>query len=146
MTSRRSNVIVGSVTRGGVNSFWYEWPATLRALEALDFDRVIPGHGSVQEGKSVPAEFRGYVEEVTEKVTRGVERGQPLDELRKTITPGALASLAANNTRRRVERELGVLFTPSKPGELLDGGVSGNVREVFTYLTERKGKHELPLR
>ena len=123
-----------------------EWPATLRALEALDFDRVIPGHGSVQAGKSVLAEFRGYVEEITEKVTRGVERGQPLDELQKTITPGALASLAANHTRRRVERELGVLFTPSKPGELLDGSVSSNVREVFTYLTERKGKAELPLR
>jgi cyclase len=27
-----------------------EWPATLRALEALEFDRVIPGHGSIQEG------------------------------------------------------------------------------------------------
>jgi cyclase len=123
-----------------------EWPATLRALEALDFDRVIPGHGAVQEGKSVLAEFRGYVEEVTEKVTRGVERGQPLDELQKTITPGALASLAANNTRRRVERELGILFTPSKPAELLDGSVASNIREVFTYLTERKGKRELPLR
>ena len=48
-----------------------EWPATLRALEALEFDRVIPGHGSVQEGKSVLAEFRGYIEEVTERVTRG---------------------------------------------------------------------------
>ena len=53
-----------------------EWPATLRALEALEFDRVIPGHGSIQEGKSVLAQFRGYVEEITEKVARGVERGQ----------------------------------------------------------------------
>ena len=48
-----------------------EWPATLRALEALEFDRVIPGHGSIQEGKSVLAQFRGYVEEITEKVARG---------------------------------------------------------------------------
>jgi glyoxylase-like metal-dependent hydrolase (beta-lactamase superfamily II) len=123
-----------------------EWPATLRALEALEFDRVIPGHGSVQEGKSVLAEFRGYVEEITEKVTRGVERGTPLDELRKTITPGSLASIAANGTRRRVERELGALFTASKPAEMVDDNVASNVREVFTYLTERKGKRELPLR
>ena len=40
-----------------------EWPATLRALEALEFDRVIPGHGSIQEGKSragpVPRVRRG---------------------------------------------------------------------------------------
>ena len=48
-----------------------EWPATLKALEALEFDRVIPGHGSIQEGKSVLSQFRGYVEEITEKVSRG---------------------------------------------------------------------------
>ena len=98
-----------------------EWPATLRALEALEFDRVIPGHGSIQEGKSVLAQFRGYVEEITEKVARGVERGQPLDELKKTITPATLASLKANDTRRRVERELAALFpVPEKPAGMLD--------------------------
>ena len=77
-----------------------EWPATLRALEALEFDRVIPGHGSIQEGKSVLAQFRGYVEEITEKVARGVERGQSPDELKKTITAATLASLKADDMRR----------------------------------------------
>ncbi len=123
-----------------------EWPATLRALEALDFDRVIPGHGSVQEGKPVLAEFRGYVEEVSEKVTRGVERGQPLDELRKAIAPGGLTSLAAGGMRRRVERELGAVFAPEKPGDMLNDSVASNVKEVFMYLTERKGKREMPAR
>jgi glyoxylase-like metal-dependent hydrolase (beta-lactamase superfamily II) len=123
-----------------------EWPATLRALEPLEFDRVIPGHGSVQEGKSVLAEFRGYIEEVTERVTRGVERGQPLDELRKAITTASLGSLAADSTRRRLERELGALFLQVKPAEMLEGSVAGNVREVFTYLTERKGRCEMPAR
>jgi cyclase len=123
-----------------------EWPATLRALEALEFDRVIPGHGSVQEGKSVLAEFRGYVEEVTEKVTRGVERGQPLDELRKAIAPASLASLTVGGTRHRLERELGALFLQEKPAAMLEGSVASNVREVFTYLTERKGRREMPAR
>jgi len=123
-----------------------EWPATLRALEALDFDRVIPGHGTVQEGKSVLAEFRGYIEEITEKVTRGVERGQPLDELQKTITLDTLTSLAANNTRQRVGREMVTLFPMAKSAELVAGSVTNNVREIFTYLTERKGKREIPLR
>lgn len=122
-----------------------EWPATLRALEALEFDRVIPGHGAVQEGKSVLAEFRAYVEEITEKVARGVERGQPVDELRETITPASLTSLTAGSTRRRVERELAALFFQDKPGEMLDGSVASNVQEVFTYFTQRKGKHELPI-
>jgi glyoxylase-like metal-dependent hydrolase (beta-lactamase superfamily II) len=124
-----------------------EWPTTLRALESLEFDRVIPGHGSIQEGKSILAQFRGYVEELTEKVSRGVERGQTPDELKNTFTPATLISLKANDMRRRVEHELATLFPfPEKPAALLDGSVSSNIQEVFTYFTERKGKRELPLR
>src|SRR5262249_21123210 len=82
-----------------------EWHTTLTALEALEFDRVIPGHGSIQEGKSVLSEFRGYVEEMTEKVARGVERGQALGELKSTITPGTLTSLKAGDMRRRADLE-----------------------------------------
>ena len=124
-----------------------EWPATLKALEALEFDRVVPGHGSIQDGKAVLAQFRGYVEEITEKVSRGIERGQPVDELKKTITPDTLATLKAADMSRRVERELGTLFpVPETPGAMLAGSVTSNVQEVFDYFTQRKGKHELPLR
>ena len=123
-----------------------EWPATLKALEALEFDRVIPGHGSIQEGKSVLSQFRGYVEEITEKVSRGVERGQALDELKKTITPGTLTSLKVEDMSRRVERELGTLFpVPETPAGMLVASVTSNVQEVFNYFTQRKGKRELPL-
>jgi len=122
-----------------------DWPATLRALEALEFDRVIPGHGSIQEGKSVLAQFRGYIEEVTEKVSRGVEQGRTLDELKKSVTPATLMSLKADDMRRRVERELGTLFpVPEKPAAMLDGSVTSNIGEIFKYFKERKGKRELP--
>ena len=124
-----------------------EWPATLKALEALEFDRVVPGHGSIQEGKSVLAQFRGYVEEITEKVSRGVERGQLLAELKSTITADTLTSIKAGDMRRRVERELGTLFpVPETPAEMLVGSVTSNVEEVFNYFKERKGKRELPLK
>ena len=123
-----------------------EWPATLKALEALEFDRVIPGHGSIQEGKSVLSQFRGYVEEITEKVSRGIERGQPLGELKKSITLGTLTSLNKEDMSRRVERELGTLFpVPETPAGMLVASVTSNVQEVFSYFTERKGKRELPL-
>ena len=123
-----------------------EWPATLKALEALEFDRVIPGHGSIQEGKSVLSQFRGYVEEITEKVSRGVERGQALGELKSTITPGTLTSLKVKDMSRRVERELGTLFpVPETPGGMLVESVTSNVEEVFNYFTQRKGKREVPL-
>ena len=113
----------------------------------LEFDRAYDsGHGSIQEGKSVLSQFRGYVEEITENVSRGAERGQSLDELKKTITPATLISLKANDMSRRVERELGTLFpVPETPAEMLVASVTSNVQEVFTYLTQRKGKRELPL-
>ena len=124
-----------------------EWPATLRALEALDFDRVIPGHGSIQQGKSVLAQFRGYIEEITEKVARGVDRGQPSDELKKTITAASLISLKGNDARTRIERELTDLFPiPDRPPGVFDENIASNVGEVFTYFTECKGKRELPLK
>ena len=123
-----------------------EWPATLKALEALEFDRVIPGHGSIQEGKSVLSQFRGYVEEITEKVSRGIERGQPLDELKKSISLVTLTSLNKADMSRRVERELGTLFpVPETPAGMLVASVTSNVQEVFNYFTQRKGKRELPL-
>ncbi len=124
-----------------------EWPATLRALEALEFDRVIPGHGSIQEGKAVLAQFRGYVEEITEKVARGVERGQPADELAKAITADSLASLKAGDMRPRVDRELTALFTlQDRPSAMLVDNVASNVREVFAYFKERKGRREMPVK
>ena len=123
-----------------------EWPATLRALEALEFDRVIPGHGSIQEGKSVLAQFRGYVEEITEKVARGIERGQTLDELKKTITVDTLASLKAGGAGARVEREITTLFPRlDRAPRPVDDSVESNIREVFTYFKERKGRREMPL-
>ena len=124
-----------------------EWPATLRALEALDFDRVIPGHGSIQEGKGVLAQFRAYVEEITEKVSRGIEKGQTLDELKKTITVDALASLKAGDAAGRVEREITTLFPrPDRAPRPVEDSVRSNIGEVFTYFKERKGRREMPLK
>jgi hypothetical protein len=94
----------------------------------------------------VLSQFRGYVEEITEQVSRGVERGQSVDELKKAINPDALVSLKAKDMSRRVERELGTLFpVPETPAQMLVASVTSNVQEVFTYFTQRKGKRELPL-
>jgi glyoxylase-like metal-dependent hydrolase (beta-lactamase superfamily II) len=124
-----------------------EWPATLRALEALEFDRVIPGHGSIQEGKGVLVQFRGYIEEITEKVSRGIEKGQTLDELKKTITVDTLASLEADGAAGRVEREITTLFPrPDRAPKPVEDSVRSNIAEVFAYFKERKGRREMPLK
>ena len=124
-----------------------EWPATLRALEALEFDRVIPGHGSVQEGKSVLA----AVPRLRRGDHREGERGASSAASRWTSSRShhprqpRLAQGGRHASPRRA-RAGGPLPCPEKPAEMLDGSVTSNVREVFTYLTERKGKREMPAR
>jgi glyoxylase-like metal-dependent hydrolase (beta-lactamase superfamily II) len=118
-----------------------EWPRTLAALERLDFNRVVPGHGSVQQGKAVLAFFRSYVEELNEAVSRGVERGASLAELQRTLEPDRLRSLQADGQRARVEREAVALLGPvPDPATLLKGAVATNVAEVYTYYTKRRGR------
>jgi hypothetical protein len=95
----------------------------------------------------VLAQFRGYVEEITGKVSRGIERGQTLDELKKTITVDTLASLKAGGAGARVEREITTLFPRlDRAPRPVDDSVVSNIQEVFTYFKERKGRREIPLK
>ncbi len=110
-------------------------------VKAFADDSQLPPRGQAQATL-----FDFKVEEITEKVSRGIERGQALDELKKTITLGTLTSLNVEDMSRRVERELGTLFpVPETPAGILVASVTSNVQEVFNYFTQRKGKHELPL-
>jgi glyoxylase-like metal-dependent hydrolase (beta-lactamase superfamily II) len=48
---------------------------TLRALEELDFDRVIPGHGRVREGKAHLRRVAGLFESIVEQASMAREEG-----------------------------------------------------------------------
>jgi glyoxylase-like metal-dependent hydrolase (beta-lactamase superfamily II) len=62
-----------------------EWIASYRAVEALDFDRVAPGHGSVFD-KPVVTETREFFEYLVEQVSAGIRSGRPLADLKESIT------------------------------------------------------------
>lgn len=101
------------------DSYPDEWPRTLTELEKLDFTRVAAGHGSVQEGKSILAFFRSYLEELNRGVSRGIERGAGLAELQATIVPEKLRSLADDGQVARITREAnGVFGTALPPREI----------------------------
>jgi cyclase len=118
-----------------------EWPRTLTELEKLDFTRVVPGHGLVQEGKTILANFRAYIEEVTAAVRRGVERGDGLQALQQSISPDGLRSLAANDNVARMQREFAVSFGTAAEAPLaLRASVASNVAQVYDYFTKRKGQ------
>ncbi len=121
------------------DSYPDEWPQTLTELEKLDFTRVAAGHGSVQEGKSILAFFRSYLEELNRGVSRGIERGAGLAELQATIVPEKLRSLADDGQVARITREAnGVFGTALPPAELLKGAVASNVAEIHNCHTKRK--------
>lgn len=116
-----------------------EWPRTLKALEELDFNRVSPGHGEVQEGKTILANFRGYLEEVNEAVARGVERGDSLAALQQEIRFDRLRSLQSNGNGERIVRELVTAFdAPAGPESPLKGGVASNIADVYNYYMKRR--------
>jgi cyclase len=113
-----------------------EWPRTLTALEKLDFNKVVPGHGSVQEGKAVLASFRAYLEEISEAVARAIERGVSLEELQRSLSPDRLRSLSAGGNGARIERELASVMGASRPQ--LGEGVAANIADVYNYYTKRR--------
>ena len=62
-----------------------EWIKSYRAVEALDFDILAPGHGALFKKADV-AEARQFFEDLRSEVSAGMAAGKSLDELKKTIT------------------------------------------------------------
>ena len=116
-----------------------EWPRTLTALGSLDFDHAVPGHGSVQEGKTVLEAFRNYIDELNAGVTRGIERGASLQEIQREIQPDRLRSLTTGGNAERVQREGAAAFG-QPAGAPLAPSVAANVADVFNYYTKRRAK------
>ncbi len=115
-----------------------EWPRTLTTLEGLDFDRVVPGHGSVQEGKSGLAFFRAYLEELNDAVARGIARGANLEELQGSLTPEHLRILNSDGNGVRIERETTAVFGASGfSASPLKERVASNIAHVYTYYRGR---------
>jgi glyoxylase-like metal-dependent hydrolase (beta-lactamase superfamily II) len=62
-----------------------EWIKSYRAVEALDFDVLAPGHGALFKKADV-AEARQFFEDLRAEVSAGMAAGKSLEELKKTIT------------------------------------------------------------
>jgi glyoxylase-like metal-dependent hydrolase (beta-lactamase superfamily II) len=61
-----------------------DWILSYRTVEALDFDRVAPGHGLLFE-KAAVTETREFFEDLVAAVSAGMARGASVEELRETI-------------------------------------------------------------
>jgi len=61
-----------------------EWVATLDALDKLEFDQIIGGHGSVKP-KAHLRFFRNYLADLIEEVRRARARGETLDQAKVSV-------------------------------------------------------------
>ena len=62
-----------------------EWIKSYRNVEALDFDVMVPGHGSGLVDKALVRETREYFEYLRAEVAAGMAAGQSLEQLKQSV-------------------------------------------------------------
>ena len=67
----------------GDHGYPREWIAALDALDALEFDRVVPGHGAIQEGREPLRRVRALFTEIVAQAEAAAERGDGLEEAKE---------------------------------------------------------------
>ncbi len=97
------------------DSYPPEWIATLDALDKLDFDHIIGGHGGVKP-KSHLRFFRNYLADLIDEVRRAKGRGEPLDQAKVSV---------AAALKPKYDEGMGGQFAES---------VGGNVEKVYRDL------------
>jgi glyoxylase-like metal-dependent hydrolase (beta-lactamase superfamily II) len=91
-----------------------EWIRSYRLVEALDFDRVAPGHGNVFD-KAVVTETREYFEYLVAQVSAGIRAGRPLAELVESVTLDRYKGWANYERLRRMNVEAAYLNLTATP-------------------------------
>jgi len=62
-----------------------EWPATLEALKALDFDVLLPGHGAPVRSKDPITHFQAYLTDLWQKTSAMNRRGLSAEQAAEQI-------------------------------------------------------------
>ncbi|HEU4684561.1 MAG TPA: MBL fold metallo-hydrolase [Nitrospira sp.] len=61
-----------------------DWIESLRRVEQLDFETLIPGHGTIGR-KAHVAQFREYLSDLREAVQQQLQKGATLDEAKQSV-------------------------------------------------------------
>ena len=98
-----------------------EWIKSYRTVEALDFDVLVPGHGSALLDKALVRETREYFEELRDEVAAGMAAGQTLEQLKASVKLERYKQWANYDRLRsyNVEAAYGNLSTPAREAKAL---------------------------
>ncbi|HEY6341734.1 MAG TPA: MBL fold metallo-hydrolase [Bryobacteraceae bacterium] len=67
------------------DAYFDEWVATLEALKKLDFNLVLPGHGTPFKDKAHITAFQSYLTDITRQVTDLRKQGVSADDAAKRV-------------------------------------------------------------
>lgn len=67
------------------DAYFPQWMEAIRRVEAIDFDILLPGHGSVGT-KADAADHRGYLEALYDEVLAAARAGKSVEEMKASIT------------------------------------------------------------
>jgi glyoxylase-like metal-dependent hydrolase (beta-lactamase superfamily II) len=62
-----------------------EWIASIKTVEALDFDTLIAGHGARLGTRADVVANREFLEDLSAAVSKGIADGKSLDEIKRTV-------------------------------------------------------------
>ena len=120
------------------DGFPHEWPGTLDRLAELPFERVLPGHGPLQQDRQRFGQQRAYIVELNEAVRRAKRGGSSLEEAQRLITPGTLRTLDSSGFGSYVAKAESTyrMRAPGLPiAEQIAASVKGNVAAAYTQAT-----------
>jgi cyclase len=110
------------------------WPGTIDSIGGADFNSIMPGHATLQTGRTVMTNLRNYIEELTGRVEQGKRAGLTVAEMQQRITVDSLKSLKSNDYEGYLTRtiEQGRAHFGTMPP--LQTGVNVNIADIYTNL------------
>jgi cyclase len=110
------------------------WPKTIDSVAALDFNRLMPGHGPLQQGRQPMTSLRNYIEELTSKVDQGKKEGKTVTDLQKLLTAASLKSLQSDGYAKYVADNTYKTFPNFGPAAGLQSDININIGEIYKNL------------
>lgn len=98
-------LVTGDLLTGGLpfprDAYPAEWIKTFKAMAGLDFSKIIPGHGQVQEGREHLELVAEVFETLVSQVRAAVESGQSLEETQAAVDLSAFRDRVAGADEQR---------------------------------------------
>lgn len=85
----------------------YDWVKTLQAVERLDFDVVLGGHGEELHGKEAFGLWEGYFRDLMAETGEAYGAGATLAEAQERVAPALLERYGSRFPEGRLARSVG---------------------------------------